>query len=113
MPYREGTRLPGERASRLGHLEVLKSDLVKELCQRFEDNTITSPSSSPVWEAIPERGRPLPIVFGVDGSLQIVTSEVLPHMALAFVKTALLAIDQYALSHLDKETPHPFALRDI
>ena len=47
MPYREGSRLPGERASRLGHLEVLKSDLVKQLCQRFEDNEISVPSTSP------------------------------------------------------------------
>ena len=28
MPYQPGERLPGERASRLGHLDVLKSDLV-------------------------------------------------------------------------------------
>jgi len=113
MPYREGSRLPGERASRLGHLEVLKSELVRQLCERFEDNTVDEPTTSPVWEPLPVASEPLPIVFGVDGSLQVVTSEVPPYMALAFVKTALLAVDQYALSHLDKEAPHPFALRDI
>jgi len=113
MPYREGSRLPGERASRLGHLEVLKSDLVRQLCERFEDNTVDEPTTIPVWEPLPLGGSPLPIVFGVDGSLQVVTSEAPPHMALAFVKIALLAVDQYALSRLDKDAPHPFALRDI
>ena len=34
-------------------------------------------------------------------------------MALAFVKTALLAVDQYAISKLDKEAPNPFEVRDI
>ena len=40
MPYDAGQRLPAERASRLGHLEVLKSDLVRKLCNSFEDSTI-------------------------------------------------------------------------
>jgi hypothetical protein len=31
MPYNAGTRLPGERASRLSHLDVLKSELVNKL----------------------------------------------------------------------------------
>ena len=92
---------------------MLKSELVRQLCERFDDNIIDEPTSSPVWESLPVGGKPLPIVFGVDGSLQVVTSEVPPHMALAFVKTALLAVDQYALSRLDKDAPHPFALRDI
>ncbi|GAC1299370.1 MAG: DNA double-strand break repair nuclease NurA [Ktedonobacteraceae bacterium] len=113
MPYHEGTRLPGERASRLGHLEVLKSDLVKQLCARFEDNDIEMPSMSSMWKALPEGGEVLPLVFGVDGSLQVITSDMPPHMAVAFVKTALLAMDQYALSQLDQDAPHPFALRDI
>lgn len=113
MPYHEGSHLPAERASRLGHLEVLKSDLIKQLCEQFEHNVITSPSTCPTWEPIPDRGEALPIVFGVDGSLQVIESEIPPHMTLAFVKTALLGIDQYALSQLDKDAPHPFALRDI
>jgi hypothetical protein len=113
MPYREGSRLPGERASRLGHLEVLKSDLVRQFCERFQDNTVDEPTTIPMWEPLPKSGNQLPIVFGVDGSLQVVTSEVPPQMALAFVKTALLAVDQHALSRLDRDAPHPFALRDI
>lgn len=36
-----------------------------------------------------------------------------PHKTLAFVKTALLRIDSHALAAIDKDSPHPFALRDI
>ena len=55
----------------------------------------------------------LPVVFGVDGSIQRIESEIPPYKTLAFVKTALLRLDRYALSQIDKDSPHPLALRDI
>lgn len=113
MPYKAGERLPAERASRLGHLDVLKSGLVKKLCKSFED-TVRSPISTiGSWKAIPSNVQPLPLVFGVDGSMQVIESDTPPYKALAFVKTALLRVDQVALSSIDEESPHPLALRDI
>lgn len=113
MPYQAGKRLPGERASRLGHLDVLKSELVNKLCESFEEPTVASAPNSRAWSPIPDTGQVLPLVFGVDGSLQVIESETRPHKALAFVKTALLRLDQHALSLVDEESPHPFVLRDI
>jgi len=113
MPYGAGERLPGEKASKLGHLEVLKSDLVKKLCKSFEDPKAIPISSGTAWESICAQGNPLPLIFSVDGSFQLIKSETPPHKALAFVKTALLRMDQRALSKIDPDTPHPFALRDI
>jgi len=117
MPYQAGKRLPGERASKLGHLEVLKSDLVNRLVESFEDETPLESPSGVVWEKlqerIPEHTHPLPLVFGIDGSVQWIHSDSSPHKALGFVKTALLRLDEYALSKVDKESPHPFALRDV
>ncbi|MGC1132125.1 MAG: hypothetical protein WA941_04845 [Nitrososphaeraceae archaeon] len=113
MPYKAGERLPAERASRLGHLDVLKSELVKKLCKSFE-NTVQSPiSTTGSWRAISSNVQPLPLIFGVDGSMQVIKSDTPPYKALAFVKTALLRVDQVALSSIDKESPHPLALRDI
>ena len=114
MPYRPGQRLPAERASRLGHLDVLNSKLVKKLCHRFENPEQAITSNSAIWETISLGvANALPIVFGVDGSMQRIESETPPHRALAFVKTALLRIDRYALSQIDRDSPHPFALKDI
>ena len=113
MPYKAGERLPAERASRLGHLDVLKSELVKKLCKSFEEPGQSLISTSCSWEAMPTKGQPLPLVFGVDGSMQVIESETPPYKALAFVKTALLRLDQVALSTIDRESPHPLALRDI
>lgn len=113
MPYKAGKRLPGERASRLGHLEVIKSPLVNELIQKFEDISSPAPSKTPLWQPVPKGGRVLPIVFGIDGSVQSIESQSQPYKRIAFVKTALLRIDQYALSRIDKESPHPYALRDV
>jgi len=113
MPYKAGERLPAERASRLGHLDILKSELVKKLCKSFEDPVQSPVSTACTWGAIPSKEEPLPLVFGVDGSMQVIESETPPYKALAFVKTALLRLDQVALSSIDKESPHPLALRDI
>jgi hypothetical protein len=113
MPYQSGNRLPGERASKLGHLEVLKSDLVNRLCRSFEDEKLSDVTNHALWESLPVYGQPLTTVFGVDGSLQPIKSDIPPHKQLTFVKTALLRIDEYALNKVDKATPHPFVLRDI
>lgn len=113
MPYEAGQRLPGERASRLGHLDVLKSPLVKRLCESFEDTRFGHKEPPAKWEAIPTGGQPLRIVFAVDGSLQVIENELPPHKALAFVKTALLRVDRAALDSIDRQFPHPYALRDL
>lgn len=113
MPYQEGKRLSAERASRLGHLDVLKSELVGRLCKSFDDPIVAQVPVGSGWEKISITGQVLPLVFGVDGSLQIIESETRPHKALAFVKTALLRLDRKALSLVDEESPHPLLLRDI
>ena len=112
MPYRAGDRLPAERASRLGHLEVLKSELVNKLIKNFQENLIDV-SAKAIWEPMPQDGEILTIVFGIDGSMQPIESETPPYKRLAFVKTALIRIDRFALSKIDKDSPHPFALRDV
>jgi hypothetical protein len=113
MPYSPGKNLPGERASKLGHLDVLKSPLVQQLVQSFEQPAVDNVTSNANWQQLPILGQPLDIVFGVDGSIQVIVDELPPHKAVAFVKTALLRIDEVALKRIDKDTPHPFALRDL
>ncbi len=113
MPYKAGNRLPGERASRLGHLEVLKSELVNKLIDSFNDSKIGESKREIAWEEIPKVESQLNLIFGVDGSRQVIISEYPPYKKLAFVKTALLRVDRKGLAKIDKETPHPFALRDI
>ena len=114
MPYRQSQRLPAERASRLGHLDVLNSKLVEKLCNSFDATEPSITADGALWETMPlSVANALPVVFGVDGSIQRIESETPPHKTLAFVKTALLRIDRYALSQIDKDSPHPFALRDI
>ena len=105
--------MPGERASRLGHLEVLKSGLVKRYRDDFLDAAPSCASCAHLWQPFSVTSNPLQIVFGVDGSLQIIRSETPAYATHAFIKTALLRMDQYALNSIDKDSPHPFALRDI
>lgn len=113
MPYQKGLRLPGEKASKLGHLEVIKSPLVQKLCHNFEDPTCLPNTSNVNWQKLPSGQDELKIVFASDGSVQTIETPQPPYKAIAFVKTALLKVDQFAISKLDKETPNPFAIRDM
>lgn len=113
MPYKGGNRLSGERASKLGHLDVVKSKLVNELVDQFESPEPTDIDVCPVWERVEIKDKPLRLIFAVDGSKQTIRSDVPPYKEVSFVKTALLRLDQHALSKLDPVAPHPMALRDI
>lgn len=113
MPYQKGKRLSGERASKLGHLEVIQSPLVQKLCKNFEDPECVPSSSGASWQTLSSSGHELRIVFSTDGSLQTIENPQPPYKVIAFVKTALLKVDQYAISKLDKETPNPFAIKDL
>lgn len=115
MPYQQGQRLPAEKASKLGHLEVIQSPLVRELCKSFNDpepNEIGQESGNQ-WTELPQGGAELKIVFSTDGSLQVIENPAPPFKAIAFVKAALLRVDQHAVAKIDKDTPNPFALRDL
>lgn len=115
MPYSGGDRLPAERASKLGHLEVLQSPLVNRLINQFDrpvgDNEIDCGTP---WQSIEQvDALPLSIIFAADGSFQIVRSQSQPLREVAFVKTALLRLDQDRLRSIDRHEPHPIALRRI
>lgn len=114
MPFQQGTRLPGERASKLGHLDVLQSDLVNKLIEQFEyPSEADSDHSNTIWHDVQNDAKPLSLIFAVDGSLQIVKSDNRPIRELAFVKTAVLRLDPRAISKLDPDYPHPLALKKM
>lgn len=115
MPYGQGTRLPGESASKLGHLSVVQSDWVKALITEFETaKPRESDPSSTVWTTLSLEGTsPLGRVWAVDGSYVSVQSEGTPPREVAFVKTALLTVDRARLDAIDKEHPHPLLLQDV
>lgn len=116
MPYQRGSRLAGESASKLGHLEVLESELVKELVQQFEypEKQENDPSNTIWTEYINANSeKPLRLIFAVDGSLQTVQSTSMPVRELAFIKTALLRLDPNLIEKLDPEYPHPLELKKM
>lgn len=113
MPYQKGNRLPSERASKIGHLEVIQSPLVRELCKNFNDPNYQIKTNISNWQDIPKQGKELSIIFASDGSIQTIENPFPPYKAIAFIKSALLKMDQYAISKLDKDNPNPFMLRDI
>lgn len=115
MAYNQGTNLPGESASKLGHLSVVKSKWVQELIKEFEtEPPLSSDQSGTVWTSFePNEDALLSRVWAVDGSFVPVKTQIKPSKEVAFVKTALLSLDQTRLAAIDKENPHPLLLQDI
>ena len=112
MPYQKSSSLPGERGSKLGHLDILKSDLVNSLIRQFEYPPADelAPTTG-IWHSFdPEAARPLRLVLAVDGSMQALVSQHIPTRELAFVKTALIRLDPRAIAKLDPDYPHPLNL---
>jgi hypothetical protein len=111
MPYAKGTRLPGEMASKLGHLAVIQSDWVKSLvAEEFEEPTSTSSGKAPTaWIPATSFAESLSRVWAVDGSFVGVRAETGLQREVAFVKTALLTVDRVKLNAVDKESPHPIS----
>lgn len=114
MPYGEGTRLPGESASKLGHLAVVQSPWVRSLVEEFESHKVSeSDPSNTMWSSLDATySEPLQSVWATDGSYVPVRSEGKVPKEVAFVKTALLLLDKSRLDAIDKELPHPLLLRD-
>ena len=113
MPYARGSRLPAERASKLGHMEVIKNALVNELNANLKELDPGTAPEGTSWEALPAGGKPLRLVFAVDGSYQVIEGVKNRLARRAFVKTALLRLDMPQLAKIDKDSPHPLELRDL
>jgi hypothetical protein len=114
MPYAQGSRLPGEMASKLGHLAVIESPWVRSLVEDFESApALEADPSKTVWHSFDPAGvQPLRSIWAVDGSFVPVRSEQNPPREVAFVKAALLMLDKAKLDVIDKDLPHPLLLRD-
>ena len=115
MPYSEGSRLPGEKASKLGHLSVVESEWVKSLVRDFEESKPRgSDNSQTMWFKFDPTGvTPLKSIWVIDGSFVPITSTGKPPKEMAFVKTAMLTLDKTKLDKIDKENPHPLLLQDV
>ena len=113
MAYSSGGRLPFESASKLGHLNVIKSEWVQALIKDFETNDVDDADQydNNIWEDFdPSNIQPLTHIWVADGSYVSVEEN---HKELAFVKTALMTVEQSKIAGIDKEYPHPLKLQDI
>lgn len=117
MPYKKGRHLPGERASRLGHLEVLKSPLINQICSDFDDDELVHlEQSKPQWllfEDILVNKIPLSNLWASDGSWQTLNNNEFPYKSLVFVKTALIKLNGKNMNFIDPDYPHPFDIKKL
>ncbi len=106
-------RLPFESASKLGHLSVIESEWVQSLLKDFETNDLDNAENyeKDIWEEYTiGSAEPLKHIWVSDGSFVPVREN---KKELAFVKAALMTVEQNKIETIDKEYPHPLLLQDI
>lgn len=113
MPYKGGSRLGYESSSKIGHLELIKSELINKIVNILEAPILNNEFNLINWINLNPNPDILQTVFCVDGSLQFLSSNTTPYRELSFIKTVLLTLDQKALSKIDPDYPHPFRLKKI
>lgn len=115
MAFQSSIRLPGERASKLGHLSVVRSEWVQSIISDFETNKKDDKDTSGTcWLSFdPSDVKPLTSVWATDGSFVTIKATGKPPKEISFVKTALLTIDKARLDNIDKEHPHPLHMQDV
>lgn len=113
MAYSSSGRLPMETASKLGHLDVIGSEWVNAILDDFETNDLLDGKNydHSIWASYdPSSAKPLQHIWAVDGSYVKVEEN---NKELAFVKTALMTVEQTKIEQIDKEYPHPLLMQDI
>ena len=115
MAYSSRGKLPDEHASKLGHLAVIQSPWVQSLIQNFEDADVPKTEyNMSLWHEF-DAGpfRSLKYIWAVDGSYASVKPNPPSGKEVAFIKIALLSIDNKKLEKIDKRNPHPLLLQDV
>lgn len=115
MAYSSSGKLPGEYASKLGHLSVITSPWVQSLIADFEMvQGKDSEHNFSLWHDFDaSQYESLKYIWAVDGSYAPVKADPPTGKEVAFVKIALLSLDQNELQKIDKHSPHPLLLHDI
>ena len=115
MAYSSNGRLPSESASKLGHLSVIQSQWVRSLIEDFEDMQYHEDMhNTSLWQLFDvSKYEKLKYIWAADGSYVSVKTNPPTGKEVAFIKTALLSVDQKKLSKIDKKNPHPLLLQDI
>jgi len=115
VPYSSTGKLPGELASKLGHIAVIQSPWVQSLIESFEDIQDNEQNhDTSLWHSFDaDNVEKLKYIWAVDGSYSSVQTIPPNGKEVAFIKTALLSVDKKKLEAIDKKNPHPLLLQDI
>lgn len=110
----------GEKASKIGHLDLVNSEWIQALIKEFESVETGYIETTSEWKDIVrnKNTKPLNRIWVTDGSFVSVKSQNIsttlnPSKEVAFVKTALMSIDKKKLDAIDKDFPHPLQLKKI
>lgn len=102
-----------EKASKLGHLEVINNEFVKEILSELVSDDVNDESlyNNSIWNKYKlNKVDPLKHIWVVDGSYSNVIEN---KKEVCYVKVALMTIQQEKIAAIDKYNPHPLQIKEI
>lgn len=113
MAYSAEKRISYERASKIGHLQIINSPWVQSVLKDFETNDVFEEDryDKEIWQTkdVSDQ-KPLKHIWVADGSdVKVIVEN---YKELAYIKTALMNLDSSKIAKIDKKYPHPLLLQD-
>ena len=102
----------GQRASKIGHPDIIRSTLVNEILSSFnKPNSAQTKKHKNLFKTIGKsKTKKLEDIFAVDGSYHTIPNS--DGSEVGYVKTALVIIDEDEINEINKKEPHPLEIRD-
>jgi hypothetical protein len=117
MPYQASGNLPGESASKIGHLSVINDPLIQEMLQSFRKVTpeasIQEELSCCLHRIDLDNASGIDFVIAIDGSLSDVPNSLAQHKMLSYIKVASLCISMSQLKKAQRPIVDPEYVREI
>lgn len=113
MPYQKSKSLPGEYASKLGHLSITKDPFIREVLDKFRKvETVNTDLPIKVSHVEPVESD-IKVVIALDGSLTTIPNSLAEHKTLSYVKIAGIAISISELDQAQQPIVNPVFVREI
>lgn len=115
MPYGESAALPGEAASKLGHLTVVNDPLVQDLLSEFNRTLVAGTGAQPLEGDVSMVGdaRACDFVVAIDGSVSPIPNTLARHKTLSYVKVAALGLSCRLLERMSGPIVNPDLVEDM
>lgn len=115
MPYQKSTKLPGEFASKLGHLGVVQDPFIKEMLSQFEsrENPTAEERGATPHKVESNENEVCNFILAFDGSISTIPNGLAEHKKISYINVATICLDMHEMREANKPIVDPFFVKDL